>query len=74
MTERDEKMTEQTLLRYTPTLAKLIDAWRKQQADGPSRADAFRRLTALALKGEGFQPDAAASEEPKAKKPAKGRK
>ena len=69
-------MTEQTLLRYTPTLAKLIDAWRKRQADGPSRADAFRRLTAAALKTSGFEPppDSEAEPEPKAKKPARGRK
>ena len=74
MTERDEKMTEQTLLRYTPTLAKLIDAWRRQQADGPSRADAFRRLTAAALKAAGLEPPPDSDAEPKAKKPAKGRK
>jgi hypothetical protein len=65
MTERDEKMTEQTLLRYTPSLAKLIDAWRSDQLDGPSRADAIRRLVSIALKAEGIG---------KAEKSAKGRK
>jgi hypothetical protein len=49
----DEKMTEQTLLRYTPSLAKLIDAWRQSQLDTPSRADAMRRLISIALKAEG---------------------
>jgi hypothetical protein len=49
----DEKMTEQTLLRYTPSLAKLIDAWRRGQLDTPSRADAMRRLISIALKAEG---------------------
>jgi hypothetical protein len=49
----DEKMTEQTLLRYTPSLAKLIDDWRHNQLDTPSRADAMRRLISIALKAEG---------------------
>jgi hypothetical protein len=49
----DEKMTEQTLLRYTPSLAKLIDAWRQNQLDTPSRADAMRRLISIALRAEG---------------------
>jgi hypothetical protein len=49
----DQKMTEQTLLRYTPALAKLIDAWRQSQLDTPSRADAMRRLIAIALRAEG---------------------
>jgi hypothetical protein len=71
---KDEKMTEQTLLKYKPSLAKLIDAWRRTQNDFPSRADAFRRLTAMALKSAGFQLPDQTEEEPKAKKPAKGRK
>jgi hypothetical protein len=49
----DEKMTEQTLVRYTPSLAKLIDAWRQGQLDTPSRADAMRRLISIALRAEG---------------------
>jgi hypothetical protein len=49
----DEKMTEQTLLRYTPSLASLIDTWRQKQLDTPSRADAIRRLVSIALKSEG---------------------
>jgi hypothetical protein len=65
MTERDEKMSEQTLLRYTPSLGKLIDAWRKGQLDGPSRADAIRRLIAIALKAESSE---------KSDKPTKGGK
>jgi hypothetical protein len=51
----DEKMTEQTLLRYTPSLAKLIDDWRQSQLDTPSRADAMRRLISIALKVEGAE-------------------
>jgi hypothetical protein len=74
MTERDEKMTEQTLLRYTPTLGKLIDAWRRQQLDGPSRADAMRRLIGTALKAEGIKLPQGTDAEPKAEKPKKGRK
>jgi len=68
---KDEKMTEQTLLKYKPSLAKLIDAWRRAQNDFPSRADAFRRLTGKALAAEGFRLE---SDDAKAEKPAKGRK
>ena len=65
-------MTEQTLLKYKPSLAKLIDAWRRTQNDFPSRADAFRRLAGIALHGAGFRLPDEEGAEPKAKKPAKG--
>jgi hypothetical protein len=69
---KDEKMTEQTLLKYKPSLAKLIDAWRRTQNDFPSRADAFRRLTGAALHAAGFRlPDEETAEEPKTRKPTK---
>lgn len=67
-------MTEQTLLKYRPSLAKLIDAWRRTQNDFPSRADAFRRLTGMALRAEGFRLPDEVEDEPTAKKPAKSRK
>jgi hypothetical protein len=70
---KDEKMTEQTLLKYKPSLAKLIDAWRRTQNDFPSRADAFRRLTGMALHAAGFRlPEDEGGEMPKAER--KGRK
>jgi hypothetical protein len=65
MTERDEKMTEQTLLRYTPSLGALIDAWRDAQLDGPSRADAIRRLISIALKAEGAEKSPRPAKPPK---------
>jgi hypothetical protein len=49
----DEKMSEQTLVRYTPSLAELIDEWRRAQLDTPNRADAIRRLISIALRVEG---------------------
>lgn len=64
-------MSEQTLLKYKPSLAKLIDAWRRAQNDFPSRADAFRRLTGKALQAEGFrlQGDDVEAKKPRGKKP-----
>jgi hypothetical protein len=69
-------MTEQTLLRYTPTLGKLIDKWRHAQLDTPTRADAMRRLVAQALKDAGLVvSDADVSEnEPPTKPTKRGRK
>ena len=67
-------MTEQVLVRLKPSLARVVDTWRRDQLDVPSRADAIRRLTAMALKAAGLHlpdPDQG-NEEPKAKK--KGRK
>lgn len=61
-------MTEQTLLKYKPSLAKLIDAWRRTQNDFPSRADAFRRLAGMALHAEGFRLPEDAEDEPKQRK------
>ena len=59
---KDEKMTEPVLVRLKPSMAQLVDAWRRDQVDLPTRAEAIRRLAAMALKGE------------MAEKPAKGRK
>ena len=47
---RDEKMTVATLVRMPPSMAKLLDDWRRGQVDLPTRAEALRRLAALALK------------------------
>lgn len=68
MDRKDEKMTEQVLVRLKPSLARVVDTWRRQQLDFPSRADAIRRLTAMALKTAGMQLPDQSDEEPKAKK------
>jgi hypothetical protein len=68
---KDEKMTEQSLVRFTPSLGKVLDDWRMSQLDTPTRADAIRRLAAQALKDLGYK--LPAQEEAKAEKP-KGRK
>ena len=49
---KDEKMTVATLVRMKPSMAQLVDAWRRDQVDLPTRAEAIRRLTALQLKAE----------------------
>jgi hypothetical protein len=67
---KDEKMTEQSLVRFTPSLGKVLDQWRLSQLDTPTRADAIRRLTAKALQDLGFA--LPPQEDDKAK--AKGRK
>ena len=46
---KDEKMTEPVLVRLKPTMAALVDAWRREQVDLPTRAEAIRRLAARAL-------------------------
>jgi hypothetical protein len=47
---KDEKMTEPVLVRLKPSMAQLVDAWRRDQVDLPTRAEAIRRLAAMALK------------------------
>lgn len=49
---RDEKMTIATLVRMPPSMARLVDDWRREQVDLPTRAEAIRRLAAMALKAE----------------------
>ena len=61
---KDEKMTEPVLVRLKPSMAQLVDAWRRDQVDLPTRAEALRRLAAMALKDL----------QEKGKKPGKGRK
>jgi hypothetical protein len=69
---KGEKMSERALVRFKPSLGTLIDRWRHAQLDAPSRPDAIRRLTAIALKTAGFDlSDDGGDAEPKAKKPAK---
>jgi hypothetical protein len=46
---KDEKMTEPVLVRLKPSMAQLVDAWRRDQVDLPTRAEAIRRLAAMAL-------------------------
>lgn len=43
---------EPVLVRLQPELMGLIDDWRRQQADLPSRAEAIRRLVELGLKAK----------------------
>jgi hypothetical protein len=50
MRRKDEKMTEPVLVRLKPSMAQLIDDWRREQIDLPTRAEAIRRLAAIALK------------------------
>jgi hypothetical protein len=64
MRRKDEKMTEPVLVRLKPSMAHLIDAWRRDQIDLPTRAEAIRRLAAMALKAQG-------KEFEKSEKPAK---
>jgi len=59
-------MTEPVLVRLKPSMAQLLDAWRRDQVDLPTRAEAIRRLAAMALK------TLKESEKPEPK--AKGRK
>lgn len=63
-------MSERALVRFKPSLGRLIDRWRHSQLDAPSRPDAIRRLTAIALKAAGFElSDNGGDDEPKGKKP-----
>ena len=50
-------MTEPVLVRLKPSMAKLLDEWRRDQVDIPTRAEALRRLAAMALK-EAVEPKA----------------
>lgn len=49
--ETDEK-TERFEMRAAPSWLRALDDWRRKQDDLPSRAEAIRRLVAIALKGE----------------------
>jgi hypothetical protein len=62
---KDEKMTEPVLVRLKPSMAQLVDAWRRDQVDLPTRAEAIRRLAAMALKS---LKDLEKSEKPKGRK------
>lgn len=55
MRRKDEKMTEPVLVRLKPSMAQLVDAWRRDQVDLPTRAEALRRLAAMALKAHGTE-------------------
>lgn len=59
-------MTEPVLVRLKPSMAEAVDAWRREQIDLPTRAEAIRRLAAMALKAEGV--DRAATKPPKGRK------
>jgi hypothetical protein len=67
MRRKDEKMTEPVLVRLKPSMAQLVDAWRREQIDLPTRAEAIRRLAAMALKAQGKDLE-------KSEKTSKGRK
>lgn len=64
-------MTEQSLVRFTPSLAKVLDAWRGDQLDTPTRADAIRRLFSQALKDMGYRLPTPDETDPKARKARK---
>lgn len=51
---KDEMKSLRLQMVITPSQVAEIDAWRKVQADLPSRSEAIRRLVELALKGERF--------------------
>jgi hypothetical protein len=40
----DEEQTERFQMRVSPSFLRLVDDWRRKQADLPSRAEAIRRL------------------------------
>ena len=46
-----EPKTERFIFSSTPDLLRRVDEWRRQQTDYPSRAEAVRRLLAMALDG-----------------------
>lgn len=48
MAESEEK-TETFNMRVSPAFLRMIDEWRRQQTDLPSRAEAIRRLVVLGL-------------------------
>jgi hypothetical protein len=45
-----EEKTARLELRSTPTLLRLIDDWRRRQADLPGRSEAIRRMVEIAAK------------------------
>jgi hypothetical protein len=62
MARDKEKMSETVYVRCSPTMVEALDAWRRTEADLPTRAEALRRIAARALK----------IKEEKPEKPAKG--
>jgi hypothetical protein len=64
------RMTEKAFVRFTPSLGKALDKWRRAQMDTPSRANAIRRLFGKALKDEGYALSTTDAEG-ETKKPAK---
>ena len=62
-------MTEQSLVRFTPSLGKVLDEWRMAQLDTPTRADAIRRLAAKALQDQGYRLPALVAKADKPKGP-----
>jgi predicted component of type VI protein secretion system len=44
---------EAVMVRVQPDMTKLLDDWRRNQADLPSRPEAIRRLVELGLKAKG---------------------
>ena len=44
---------EPVFVRLQPDLSEVLDDWRRQQEDLPSRAEAIRRLVELGLKVKG---------------------
>jgi hypothetical protein len=47
-----QQQTEQFLMRTSKEFLQSVDDWRRQQDDLPSRSEALRRLTAMALAAE----------------------
>jgi len=50
MARDKEKMSETVYVRCSPTMVEALDAWRRSEADLPTRAEALRRIAARALK------------------------
>ena len=46
----NEEQTERFQMRVSPSFIRLIDDWRRKQADLPSRAEAIRRLVERGIK------------------------
>jgi hypothetical protein len=49
---RWEEKTMKTELRTSPSLMRLIDDWRREQEDLPTRSEAIRRLIVLGARAE----------------------
>jgi hypothetical protein len=44
----DELQTERLQLRVSPSFLRMVDDWRRKQPDIPPRAEAIRRMVAIA--------------------------